>query len=150
MEIVERRLKEFGIPNVDIKIDEIKGYDKRYSHLFVCKNENLVIIGEDYYRKCIRLMKLKFLNCKYLYMKWLTQSMLDKNINTENIDVLALVQLYEEMSEYNKNLSGKIINNVIRNGGQVLIGCDNMDSLQMAFPYDLDMIEVEFFFWRDK
>lgn len=147
MEVIAKKLKEYGIPNIGNKISDIKDYNLDYSFAFVKGKKNLVVLGEDYYKKCARLMRIRFLRNKTLMYKWVSQSQLSKPDDVEQVDVMALVQIFEEPSEYKRTLTGYAVNKVLRGGGQILIGGNDIETLEKAFPYDLDMIEEEFLFW---
>lgn len=147
---VEKRLNQLGVPTKNISASSIGDYDVYYAAMFLKAKKNLLVIGSQYYQKCIRLMRLRLLADRSLNLKWQSQSQLNYNSEAEGVDILALVQLYEEENNSKKNLAGNMVNEVLSGGGQVLIGCKSAEILEGAFPYDVDMIETEFEVWKGK
>ena len=154
LNITQTKLKEFGIPDKYIPRSDIKDYNTQLAAQFIQGKINLVVLGEHYYKKCVRLMRLAFIYNRTKELKWISQSQITYellgNLVANPIDVLALVQLYNEPAENKKNLTGSLINNILGIGGQVLIGCSDSKSLELSFPYDLDMIETRFEIWKEK
>jgi hypothetical protein len=146
---IDKRLNQFGVPTKHIDPSTIKNYDFNMVVKFVKKRRNLVVVGSQFYEKCIRLMRLRMLIDKTATLRWLSQTQLNFETETNGADVLALVQLYDDPTPSKKSLAGCVVNTVLSQGGQVLIGCSCTEALEAAFPYDLDMIELEFDFWKE-
>ncbi len=153
-ELISSKLMEFGIPDKYVSAKEIPDYSIATVAPFITGKKNLLVIGEHYYKKCVRIMRMAFIYNRSAEMKWVSQSQITyemlSNLSKNPIDLLALVQLYEEPSENKKNLTGTLVNEVLGHGGKVVIGCNSTKILEASFPYDLDMIEMRFDIWKEK
>jgi hypothetical protein len=146
---VEKRLNKFGIPTKQISSDRIVSYDLNMVAKFVKGKKNMIVIGNQFYERCVKMMRLRMLNDASAKLCWMSQSQVNFESSVVGVDVLALVQLYEEESPSKKSLSGGLVNKVLSQGGQVLLGCSCTEALEGAFPYDVDMLEVEFEIWKE-
>ena len=150
MGLIMDKLKEFGIPSKRVGAKDLADYDGKKVAEFI-RGSNLIVIGEHYYPKVIRLMQLKFQSNMTLEMQWVSQSQIFWNTSEYKYkDVIALVQLFEEPDTKKRNLPAAVVNQVLRNKGQVVIGCSSKEALEESFPYDLDMLECEFEVWKGK
>jgi hypothetical protein len=147
-EIITKRIKAAGIPKLEISRSQIKGYDTRYVKAFIKSRENVVVVGEQYYEICIRMMRLMLQSDISMDIRWLAQSQL-KNLNLSEVyyNCASLVGLYEEPAAGWKGLTGSFLNQVLSIGGNLLIGVKTIEQLELAFPYDSDRIEKEFVIW---
>lgn len=148
---VRTRKVSFGIPLEVPTAESIKDYDINYGFEFIKQNHNMVVVGKEYYKKCVRLMHLKLLDDMSLDMLWLPQTLLTRDYyNLEVMEVVALVSLYEETEDRYKGLAGSFMNKALKKNYQVLLGALSMKELEGAFPYDLERIENDFIVWKGK
>ena len=148
---VKRRLTEFGIPLEVPKLKDIRGYDKKYAFEFVKKNRNMVVVGKDYFKKCVRLMHIRMLEELSADMIWLPQTLVTRDYyNLELASVVALISLYPETEDRYKGLMGSFMNKALKKNFQVLLGAVSMGDVEGAFPYDLERIENDFIVWEGK
>jgi len=148
---IKTRKVSFGIPLEVPTAKSIKGYDVKYAFEFVKAKKNLVVVGRDYYKKCVRLVHLRLLEDMSLDMIWLPQSLLTRDYyNLEVAEVVALMSLYEETEDRYRGLVGSFMNKALKKNAQVLLGALSLKELEGAFPYDLERIENDFMVWKGK
>lgn len=144
--MIEGRMSDFGIPilrDCKIKLDlEIDALCK-----FLFKKSHLLIIGDNCLQACYKVARFLLIRNLGCNINWKTQSSLDK-LETTASDYTFLLQLYNESVNHRKRLAGAFITNSIANGSYVVIGANNADIIEQAFPYDLDIIEANFEVWR--
>jgi len=146
--IIGRRIKAAGIPNITVPKESIKGYDQKYVKEFLKNKANMVVISDQYYEICVRVMMLKLHLDISLDIRWYSQSQLKSiDIRDLNHNCTALVSLYEEESTGWKGHTGAFMNQILAAGGHILLGTDSLEKLEGAFPYDSDRIEKEFLVW---
>ena len=147
VDLFDKRMKQCHIPDHTIEISNFGNWDTHLAAEFIYKDKNLIILGEESYLACAKLMKMKLQVRPELSMMFISHSRLENNINESDYDSLALVQVYIETTEFRKRLPGALINSVIEKDGCVLIGAHDTAHLEGAFPYDLEMLESRFELW---
>jgi hypothetical protein len=150
-DFVKTRKVNFGIPLEVPTAKSIKGYDVKYAFEFVKSRRNMVVVGREYYKKCVRLMHMRLLSDMSLDMIWLPQSLLTRDYyRLEVAEVVAMVSLYEETEDKYRGLAGSFMNKALKANSQVLLGALSLKELEGAFPYDLERIENDFVVWKGK
>jgi len=146
--LFNKKLKSFGIPTVEIYIKDLPDWNENLSARFILSRINLIVIGENFYSACIRLMKLKLMYDALNRMKWISQSSLSYDFNPIHLDTLAIIELYSEPQDSRRRLAGAAVSSALSEGCSLLLGVKNIDSLEGAFPYDLESIEMNFEIWK--
>jgi hypothetical protein len=144
----EMKLKEFGIPSIDISECVIKNGIKPIVKSFIEGKINLLVLGDKSYMYCTKLMRLRYLYDLSLSMKFMTQSMIGFNNVREISDVKCIVNLYEESVQNKSSILGSLVCQSISDNSQILLGVRDKDVLEGAFPNDLDTVELNFEVWK--
>lgn len=150
MDFFEEKLSEsFGVPQIKVPalvMDNEK--DKEAVGSFIKGNSNIIVLGKGFYPRCVKLVRLRFIGDLSLSMKWMPQSILSFNTSIDSYDLIALVNLFKEEVPAKKSLLGQIVNQALSSNTQVLLGVPDVDTLEEAFPYDLDTVENNFEVWK--
>ena len=144
----EKLTKSFGVPKLKVPELIVNKGDKVAIGGFINGNNNLVVLGEGFYARCVKLMRLRFIGDLGISMKWLPQSILTFNTTVDEYDLVAIVNLFKEETPAKKSLLGQIINQAISSHVQILLGTPSAGTLEEAFPYDLDTVENNFEVWK--
>jgi len=150
-EIIKARFADFGIPfsKSDFKLK--KGSKDWENAKLIFKENNFVIMGENYLKYCLKVAKLLLSRKVSTEIIWMNQSSLDNYpINFENVDVAFLIGVHKATSDYKSELTGKFINGALSKGKQVIIGASSPSDFEEAFPYELDQLEELFEIWSVK
>lgn len=147
LRIIDIKMREFGVPLKEPDFGDIPDYSRKFAKHFVVRGGNLLVIGENHYKKCIKLAYLHWIKNR-LDMRWFSHSQISPKDLELITPVLILVQLHTEPSDYKINWPAAMVSKNIRQ--QVLLGCNSVEELENAFPNDLDMIEYNFEIWKEK
>jgi hypothetical protein len=145
-ELLIKRMHELGVPIPKTEISNLTWNHNLFVN-FMNNNINLLILNQQYYHICAKLMKLKLIQNIGINIGWFAQSVIEK-IEDVDVDIVVILQLYKEPSEYRKRLPGALMHKILNNGGQVIIGAHSSDEMEQSFLYDLDTIEERFEIWK--
>lgn len=131
---------EFGIPQIwPLPQFSTRKLPKEIGK-FINSKINLLLISNNHYSWCVKLLRLKFLGNLGITIKWLTQSEIHPYFEID-VDLVSIVNLHEEQKN---GVLGSFVNKLISNQSQIIIGISETSILEQAFPYDLDTIENTF------
>lgn len=145
---IESRMKELGIPLVKTDFKFKKGTDNWKHAKRIYQGENYLIIGEDYMKYCVKLAKLLIHRDITNIIYWRSQSSLTGNGVPAMVDIAFLTNLHKPVTDYKSEWPGIFVNSALNTDKQIIIGVQDGEQIEEAFPYEADQLEELFRWWR--
>ena len=141
-------MRELGIPLLKTDFKFEKGTEAWNHAKNIYKGTNYIIVGTEYLKYCIKLAKLLIHKDITNTIYWRSQSSLDGKGVPNNDNIAFLTNLHKPVVEWKKEWPGIFVNSALTSDKQIIIGAQDTNSFNQAFPYEADQIEDLFRYWK--